>query len=207
MVDLVTVGAWFARDILGLECQHQRIGKRPGLGTYIMGFANLDSRLFEDLPAHGFLEGFARLDEAREQTVPPGWKFGVMGEQNPVIFVYEDDDGGGKPREKGFAAGGTYPGAAELLSLALDQCISASHAVPGYRCPISEGMSLERESRVGFTRFPHILPQGISFEACQSSYSFGFYLEGGVGFSGMDETSPGDILRHPGNVLDDDAGA
>ena len=72
----------FASGVLSMEAQHQRIGKRPGLAVKVLQILYSNTDLFSDLPMHGFLNGFSRLNETGNSGVEVTSGIGILGKQD-----------------------------------------------------------------------------------------------------------------------------
>src|SRR5690606_9403626 len=63
------IGLQLAAGVLRAERDHQRVGERPALAAEVAQPVDLDADLLAHLAAHGFLDGFAGLEEACERAV------------------------------------------------------------------------------------------------------------------------------------------
>src|SRR5882724_1867304 len=76
------------------EAQHDRGGEGPGLRGVVAYLVDRDADLLADLAAHRILQAFARLDEAGQHRMHPGWPDRLAAEHDPVTVMDQHDDRG-----------------------------------------------------------------------------------------------------------------
>ena len=76
-----------------MKAQHERAGKRPGLGGVVPHAVHFDSGLFPDLPRHGVLGAFAGFHIPGQSGIDARFPCGLASKQTAVPVVDENDDG------------------------------------------------------------------------------------------------------------------
>ena len=77
---------------LGMEADHHRGGKRPGLRGTVDDVLHPHLDLLVDLARHGILEALARLDEARQRRMHAARKMLAAAQQALVAVMDQHDD-------------------------------------------------------------------------------------------------------------------
>src|SRR5262249_6174051 len=113
-----------ARD----KADHQLVGERPGLAAEVANAVDLEPDFLFYLAGDGFLERFARLDEAREHAEEAIREGPIAGEQELVRAPpNEHDDGWTESREAEQSAARAQLGA---LGRRMDGRLAAPTAEP-----------------------------------------------------------------------------
>ncbi len=116
VLDLVRRADDVAGLVFGLEAQHQRMRKRPGLAREVAHVAHAQRHFLGDLAVDRLLGRFAGVHEARQRAVEAGREVVGTAEQDLVAALHRDDHHRRHARIVLAAAGGI--GAAPHLGVA-----------------------------------------------------------------------------------------